>query len=196
MGCSNLFLFISLILVITVAPCWANIQVDIAISNQPNWISQQAADREMNQIVSNVRNSVNDIKIFTKDQENQLANWVQAHTSNNQLDVLILCGLIPNGIYPSGNKQPDGSIAEKFLEAGNMIINTADYMFWIPYNSYGGLQNMMDLSDATMWVGGDMEITSSGSQYLPSLKSFRTSRALDLTRIKSPCLPLSLWPST
>ena len=170
----------------TIVPCWGTIDVDIAISTQPNWITQQAADREANEIVSRVRNSVNDIRTFTKDQESQLASWVQAHTSNSQLDILILFGVFPNSIYPSGNKQPDGSIAEKFLEAGNMIINTADYMFYIPYNSEWGIRNMMDLPDVTMWAGGDMKVTSSGSQYLPSLKSYRTTRALDLRKIKSP----------
>lgn len=148
-----------------VAPCWGTMDMDIAIYTQPNvyWVSQQATDREANEIVSRVGNSVNDIRIFAKDQESQLASWVQSHTNNSQLDVLILFGLFPDSIYPSGNKQTDGSIAEKFLEAGNMIINTGDYMFYIPYNNELGIRNMMDLQDVTMWYGGDMKVTSSGN---------------------------------
>jgi len=60
--------------------------VDVAISTKPCWISQQAGDREANEIVNKVRNSVNDVRIFTKDQESQLATWVQLHTNNNQLE--------------------------------------------------------------------------------------------------------------
>ncbi len=180
------FAFALLIALFTIAPCWGTIDVDIAISTQPNWISQQAADREANEIVSRVRNSVNDIRVFTKDQESQLASWVQSHTNNGQLDVLILFGVFPDSIYPSGNKQTDGSIAEKFLEAGNMIINTADYMFYIPYNAELGIRNMMDLQDVTMWFGGDMKVTNSGNQYLPSLSPYTTTRALKLDGIKSP----------
>ena len=38
--------------ILATMPCWAIIQTDIAISTQPNWISQEAADREANEIVS------------------------------------------------------------------------------------------------------------------------------------------------
>jgi hypothetical protein len=190
-GCEMRHHFVSfavafLFIFFTIALCWGTIDVDIAISTQPNWITQQAADREANEIVSRVGNSVNDISIFTKDQESQLASWVQSHTNNSQLDILILFGVFPNSIYPNGNKQPDGSIAEKFLEAGNMIINTADYMFYIPYNNEWGIRNMMDLQDVTMWFGGDMKVTNSGNQYLPNLSPYSTTRALKLDGIKSP----------
>jgi len=114
---------------------------------------------------------------------------VLAHTNNNQLDILILCGVFPNSIYPSGNMHPDDSIAEKFLEAGNMIINTADYMFYRSsnWNNGGaGLENMTDIPGVTMWYGGDMNVTSLGQQYLPSLSSYRASRALSLDSLGPP----------
>ena len=102
---------------------------DIAISTQAGWFGQAAADREMQEIVDNVTAVA--VEQFTADDQAALADWVVAHTGDGVSDILILCGNFPDSIYPPGNAQPDGSLAELFLDDGNTIVNTGDYMFYV-----------------------------------------------------------------
>jgi len=192
--CFNMCLTLIIVLLTTamvVVPCWGAIKVDIAISTQAGWFGQAAADREMNEIVDNVGNKVNDIKLFPAANQDELADWIEKHTNNNQLDVLILCGQFPSTIYQAGNGQPDGSLAELFLEAGNMIINTGDYMFYVVNgagtNAAGGLQSMMDIPGITMWDDNTaVEVTAEGKKYLPTLKDFQTDRPFHLNELLDP----------
>jgi hypothetical protein len=175
---------------LVVAPCWGRINVDIAISTQAGWFSQAAADREMNEVVANVEKKVDDIKLFPPANQDELADWVEKHTSNNQLDVLILCGQFPSTIYQAGNAEVDGSLAEEFLEAGNMIVNTGDYMFYVVNgagtNGEGGIQNMMDIA-TTMWDDNTaVEVTEDGKKYLPTLRNFQTDRPFHLNELRDP----------
>jgi hypothetical protein len=57
--------------------------VDIAISTQANWWSQDAADREMQEIVDNVT-SVS-VERFAADQQAALADWVVANTGDGEV---------------------------------------------------------------------------------------------------------------
>jgi hypothetical protein len=172
-------------------PCWGRVNVDIGISTQAGWFGQGTADREMNEVVANVEKKVNDIQLFPPAKQNDLADWVEKHTSNNQLDVLILCGQFPSTIYQAGNGEPDGSLAEEFLEAGNMIANTGDYMFYVVNgagtNAAGGLQNMMDIPGTSMWDDNtSVEVTDDGKKYLPTLKDFQTDRPFHLNELQDP----------
>jgi hypothetical protein len=110
-----------------------------------------------------------------------LAEWVIECTDNGQLDVLVLYGYLPPAIYPAGNTMPDGSIAELFIEStdGDAIINHADYMFFVsdPFNEVGGLQNLMDIPDITMWDDDTpMVVTDEGRTIAPSLTDFMSDR--------------------
>ncbi|MHC4110397.1 MAG: hypothetical protein ACYSUY_04935, partial [Planctomycetota bacterium] len=151
---------------------------DIAISTQANWWPQADADRETQEIVDNVTKVP--VELFTSAQHPALATWVTNHTNNGSSDLLILCGIFPASIYPAANAQPDGSIAELFLDAGNVIINTGDYMFYVSSganNDAGGLQNMMDIPAVDMW--GDntaVTVTADGQLYTPTLANFQTDR--------------------
>ena len=126
---------------------------DIAISTQAGWFSQGAADREMQEIVNNVKDVA--IERFTVTDHVALANWVKEHTGDGVSDLLILCGQFPATIYAPGNTQTDGSLAELFLDDGNCIINTGDYMFYVVdgagTNAEPGLETMMDLAHIAMW---------------------------------------------
>ena len=114
---------------------------DIAISTQAGWWSQTAADAEMQEIVDNV--TAVSVERFSATQHAALATWVTAHTGNGQPDLLILCGIFPDSIYPGTETLTDGSIAELFLDAGNVIINTGDWLFYVgsvTNNAAWGLQ--------------------------------------------------------
>jgi hypothetical protein len=173
------------------APCEADINTEIAISTQANWWGQAAADREMNLIVENVEGDVKDIKLFPAANQDDLADWVESHTDNGQLDVLILCGQFPDTIYAPGNGEIDDSKAELFLEGGNMLINTGDYMFYVVNgagtNGAAGLQNMMDIPGITMWDDDTkVAVTADGENYLPTLKDYQTDRPFHLNELIDP----------
>jgi hypothetical protein len=193
-NCYVLFLLIAILaLTFAVIPSWGAMKVDIGISTQAGWMGQAAADREMQLIVDTVKNKVNDIQLFPVAKQAELADWVTKHTGNKQLDVLILCGQFPNTIYKPGNAQPNGSIAEKFLEDGNMIANTGDWMFYVVdgagTNATGGLQNMMDIPGITMDGEGDnqpMVVTADGKKYLPTLQDYATDRPFHVDKLVKP----------
>jgi hypothetical protein len=158
---------------------------DIGISTHAGWFGQAAADREMDEIVANV--SGIDITVHTPDDWDALATWVKNHTGNGMVDMLILCGQFPNTIYTPGNSQADDSLAEMFLDDGNIILNTGDYMFYVVdgagTNGEGGLQTMMDIP-ATMWDDDTPVLaTSEGRSLCPTLQDFATDRPFHLDEL-------------
>ncbi len=181
-----------LILFLTIsAVSWAAIKVDVGISTQAGWFGQAAADREMQIVADTIKNKVNDVQIFPQNKQGELATWVEKHTGNKQLDILIMCGQFPSTIYKPGNAQPNDSIAERFLEDGNMILNTGDYMFYVVdgagTNAAGGLQNMMDIPGITMWDDDTpIEITAEGKKYMPTLTNYTTDRPWHLNELVKP----------
>ncbi|MBM3211617.1 hypothetical protein FJZ33_05325 [Candidatus Poribacteria bacterium] len=184
-------IFILVAMNLTTFFCWGAAKVDIAISTHAGWYSQAAADREMNLVADAVKGKVGSVTIFPIAQEKDLADWLTKHTRNKQLDILILNGQFPNAIYPAGNGKPNDSIAELFLEDGNMIINTGDYMFYVVNgagtNAAGGLQNMMDIPGITMWDDNTpVTVTADGKKYLPTLKDFQTDRPFHLNELVAP----------
>ena len=154
---------------------------EIAISTQAGWMGQGHADTEAQEIVDNVT-GIN-IEVFTSNDHADLATWVQDHTGDGTVDLLVMFGIFPATIYPAGNAQPDGSIAEAFLDDGNCIINTGDYIFYVGSagnNDAGGLANMMDVPAAAMW-GDDSYATmftpsADGQLYTPSLVELPCNR--------------------
>ncbi len=186
-----LFSIIMLSIALISAPCWGKLDTDIAISTHAGWMGQATADRESNVIVGNVEGIVNSIELFPIANENDLAAWVEQHTDNNRIDVLILFGQFPAAIYAPGNTQQDDSIAELFLEGGNIIANTGDYMFYVVNgagtNAAGGLQAMMDIPGITMWDDDTpVKVTEAGEEYLPTLRDFNTDRPFHLDELRVP----------
>ncbi|HAK93651.1 MAG TPA: hypothetical protein DCM87_01245, partial [Planctomycetes bacterium] len=112
-----------------------------------------------------------------------IATWMTAKTGNGEPDVLILYGVFPETIYPPPNVQPDGSIAELFIEStdGDMIINHGDAMFFVTgagsNNTYTGLQSMMDNTLITQAADNTpMKITAAGKAIASSLNEFWSDR--------------------
>jgi len=172
---------IVLFLGITLAFSTSAMAVDIAISTKAGWWGQAAADQEMQDIVNNVKGA--SVELFPVTALDALASWVIAHTGDGVPDLLILCGNFPETIYRSGNAQPNGSLAELFLDDGNTIINTGDYIFYVgttANNDAGGLQNMMDVPAAAMWGDDSLATiftpTADGRLYTPSLPAAPCNR--------------------
>jgi hypothetical protein len=100
-----------------------------------------------------------------------------------------MCGQFPATIYAPGNAQTDGSIAELFLDDGNTIINTGDYMFYVVdgagTNGEGGIRAMMDIPSITMWDDDTaVVVTAEGQQFTPTLVDFATDRPFHLDELQ------------
>ena len=65
---------------------------------------------------------------ITKD-DAYVRNWMLQTTGDGNVNVVIFYGVLPASIYGTGNTQPDGSIAENWIETtdGDTILNHADY---------------------------------------------------------------------
>ncbi|UCD51303.1 MAG: discoidin domain-containing protein, partial [Phycisphaerales bacterium] len=177
---------LALALIVTLAFSATATALEIAISTHAGWWPQATADREMQDIVDNV--TAVPVLVFTPSDQDALADWVEAHTGDGISDMLILCGQFPATIYAPGNAQPDDSLAELFLDDGNCIINTGDYMFYVVdgagTNAAGGLQNMMDIPGITMWDPiVDVTPTADGQLYTPSFEGFSPSRPWHLDEL-------------
>jgi hypothetical protein len=172
-----------LLLVIVLSFSTTALAIDIACSTSAGWWPEATAQREMQEIADSVPVSV---ELFTSGDEPALANWVVAHTGNGQSDLLILCGRFPDSIYPGGNAQPEGSVAELFLDDGNCIINTGDWMFYVSTTNNGadGLANMMDIPGISMGDPiVDVTPTADGQLYTPSFAGFSPSRPWHLDEL-------------
>ncbi|MCH8193505.1 MAG: hypothetical protein IIA65_05760, partial [Planctomycetes bacterium] len=165
--------------------------IDIAAQTDANWWGSAAAEREMKVIADSVPVSV---ELFSASQEGALADWLVAHTGNGAQDLLILTGSFPSSIYAGNNGEPDDSIAESFLDDGNTIINTGDWMFFVSRagnNGSAGLRNMMDIPGVTMSGSNDtpVELTADGLKIIPSLPEFLTDRPFHLDTLDGDWFP-------
>ena len=153
------------------------------------WIGKGPAD-EQAQICVDMLNDAG-ISNFWLDSDGDmdaLADWMKDVTGDQGLDFCVLYGDFPPTLYPDGNAQPDGSVAETFIETtdGDVFINHADYMFWglAGRNEVGGLQNMMDITDIVMWDDNTaMTVTDEGKSISPSLTDFASDRPFHVDQL-------------
>ena len=68
---------------------------------------------------------------LVKNSWNLNRTFAKKRTGNTQLDIIITFGYFPVSLYEPGNTQKEESIAEKFLEGGDIFMNTADYIFYV-----------------------------------------------------------------
>jgi hypothetical protein len=172
---------LAFVCIVALALSTTTMAVEIAISTQGGWMGQGTADAESQEIVDNVTGAP--IEVFTSADLDDLADWVEAHTGDGVPDLLVMFGIFPDTIYPAGNAQPDGSLAELFLDDGNCIINTGDYIFYVgsaANNDAGGLANMTDVPAAAMWGDDSLATiftpTADGQLYTPSLPALASNR--------------------
>lgn len=180
----NIFLSLTLIALIALplAPVLAAGEVAI-YTGVTQWIGKVPAD-EQAEICVNMLNDAGISGVHWYDTEAEaadLAAWMEDVTGDGGLDICVLYGDFPPDIYPQGNTQTDGSIAETFIETtdGDVFINHADYMFWglAGRNREGGLQNMMDIDGIVMWDDNtDMKVTTEGAAISPTLTDYQSDR--------------------
>lgn len=187
------FCLLTVILFLSVTTVFAG---DLAIysgPSNPDWISAASVEANTELVMNHagVKALFNSIQDFGDGDEvgddSPLAEWCKTHTGNGQQDVILLaCGTAPSALYPFPNVKPDGSNVENFIEAGNIVINVADWIFYMSYeggvrsaeNAAGGAQNVFDVPglDFNERGTGNQTPTELGEKYIPSLKPFRSVR--------------------
>lgn len=176
------------VLLFLASAAYAANKVDIFVYTETvQWIAQAQAQAEADTFIAAVKGKPGIgevVNLGAKD----IAAWTKAHTVKNGGHIIVLYGDFPPEIYPQGNAKPDGSLAEEFLDIGNTFANSADYFFWglNGRNQEGGLKNMMDIPNITMW--GDntaMKRTKEGEKYTPSCpKDFTTDRPFHVDELQ------------
>lgn len=159
------------------------ILVDIAIYTESvSWITESEADRQARILIELIKDKVNNVEFVSS---KAMPDWVMLHIKNRQPDIILTFGDFPGSIYPFGNVEPDNSLAEAFLDDGNIILNTGDYMLYAKgKNGEAGLINLMDILVKMWGDNSSMKVTKDGSDFTPSLSDFMTDRPFHLNYLK------------
>jgi hypothetical protein len=164
-------------------------KIDVFVYTETvQWIGQPQAQAEADELMKLIKGKPGIgevVNLGSKD----IAAWTKAHTVKKGHHLIVLYGDIHPEIYPAGNAQKDGSIAEEFLDAGNSFANSADYFFWGlgGRNQEGGIQNMMDIPGIVQWDDNTaMKVTAEGKKLAPSLKDYATDRPFHIDQLVKP----------
>ena len=185
--------------------------VDVLIyTNRSFWITLEDAVMAAETTKSLLDSEGIQVEI-TKD-DVYVREWMLQTTNDGNVNVVIFYGVLPASIYGTGNTQPDGSIAENWIETtdGDTILNHADYIAYntdydvdkfigltaeekagraVGSNQEGGLQNLMDnpniaIDDTANRPGSSMIVTSDGNALTPSLVNFDSHRSIPLNQLQ------------
>ncbi|MDE0317536.1 MAG: hypothetical protein OXM61_21875 [Candidatus Poribacteria bacterium] len=160
---------------------------EVAIfTEQSGWIAQGTAAKEGEELAKLLKKPKKVVTLSDKD----IGPWAEERTDNDLSDIIVTFGWFPTTLYTPGNADPDDSVAELFLEGGNIFLNTADYIFYVTQgggaNGEQGLKNMMDIN-ADMWADGTaIKPTDDGKKYTPSLAAFTSARTFKQAQIVNP----------
>ena len=116
-----------------------------------------------------------------------IGDFAKKRTEDGALDIIITFGYFPVSLYKPGNAEKEDSIAEEFLEGGDMFMNAADYIFYVTQgggaNGENGLKTITD-SNFDCWTDGNsIKPTPEGKKYTPSLKPTASQRSLKKDQI-------------
>ncbi|HGJ66644.1 TPA: hypothetical protein ENS27_14870 [bacterium] len=181
--------FIASVAIMLIITSLAFAQVDkIAIFyEQVGWIAADPAKKAGDAIVKGVTKGVNNIKVYN---DADIGAFAKANTKDGDFDIIVTFGYFPVSLYKPGNAEKDGSLAENFLNGGDMILNTADYIFYVTQgggaNGDTGLKNITN-SNFDCWTDGTTcKPTADGKKYAPSLPaSFTAPRCLKKDQIQA-----------
>lgn len=152
----------------------------------PDWISNASCRRETDEMIAGLKGMFASVSDFGDKKEKDLGDWAKKHTGNKKVDVIILAsGTTPSSLYQFPNVQPDGSPVENFIDDGNVLINIADWIFYMSYeggvrsadNGPSGAANIFDIPGLSFGSrNNNMKVNANGKKYLPSLKDFTSDR--------------------
>ena len=186
---SVLFLLAILVAFTFTASSWAALG-DVAIfSEAAGWISKENADIQRAIVFDNLQDAVPAVDEVVYKTDAEIGPWAEERIDDGIADTIIVFGWFPTTLYTPGNSQADGSIAERFIYGGNIILNCADYAFYVTAdggNGDAGLKNIINLN-ADMWGGGtQITPTDIGKEFTPSLVNFTSERPFKSEQIVDP----------
>ena len=99
-----------------------------------------------------------------------------------------LFSYLPETVYEPGNSQKDNPLIEKFIDDGNIVINTGDYIFYVTLGDNGkpvgkngdnGLKKLTN-SNFDCWLPNFnnhvQKPTADGKKYVPNLPTESNSK--------------------
>ena len=162
----------------------------------PEWYAEATMLEDVEKIIDGVKENFKEIKSFDDEALNDLKAWAEANMDDGELDIIWLNGCMPSVLYPNPNKEPDGSLAEEWLNHGNMFINVADWFGYCTYetgqrgieNGVAGAENILNLPGIIRFGDNtNMKITDAGKKYLSSLgDSMVTDRPIVGGAVRTP----------
>jgi len=160
-------------------------QIDkVAIFNESvGWTTVDVAAAATDIILANVTKA-NDVAVYD---DAGMGTFAAANTDDGNVDIIVLFGYVPPSTYAPGNAEPDGSPLELFLEGGDIILNTSDYIFYVSStnNDAAGLTNMTD-SSLDCWTDGiNNTPTADGATYTPSYAGHVGKRSLQIDQVEA-----------
>ena len=183
---SNL-IFMAVMCLILVTASQAQKMGQIAIFTESvGWTDVGTANAQAQIILDNLKIT----KSVEKLGDAAIGDWAKKNTKDGEMDIIITFGYFPVSLYTPGNAQANNSVGELFLEGGNMILNTADYIFYVTQgggaNGDAGLKNMTD-STFDMWTDGNVcQPTDDGKKFTPSLPaSFTAPRSFKISQVEA-----------
>ncbi len=165
--------------------------------NTDGWYDASQFD-DVDTIIAETGKLFKDVQQFDDDQLDDFGAWAEANTDDGKFDIIWLNGCTPSCLYPNPNQEPDGSVAELWLDGGDMIINVGDWFAYCTYeggprggkgrggdNGGNGAANILDLS-AGIITGAtvNLKVTPTGKKYIPSLEDpCKTDRPIVLSAV-------------
>ena len=144
----------------------------------PGWYDERQFE-DVSQIIANTEGLFSEVQTFDDEALANFDAWARSNLADGELDIIWLNGSMPSVLYPFPNLMPDGSLAELWLDDGNMIINTGGCFGILSYecggaceqNNFTGAANILDLNEAVQKPGGPFFLrpTDAGMQYMPSI---------------------------
>ena len=164
--------------------------------NTDGWYDESQFDH-VETVINETRGMFRDIQQFNDDQLAAFGAWAESNIDDGEMDVIWLNGCTPSCLYQFPNVEPDGSVAERWLDGGNMIINVGDWFAYCSYeggarqadNGGSGAANILDLSSGIIYSadGTQLNVTPTGKKYLPSLNDpCKTDRPVVLAQVQAP----------
>ena len=157
---------------------------EIAIFNElVGWTNVGAAKSDTEKILKT--KFAKSIKVYNDD---DIGKFAKKKTEDDELDIIITFGYFPVSLYKPGNAEKEDSLAEKFLEGGDMFMNAADYIFYVTQgggaNGENGLKTITD-SNFDMWGDGNSnKPTKEGKKYTPSYKEIPAQRPFKRVQVE------------
>ncbi|MGQ9611039.1 MAG: hypothetical protein ACUVWN_17210 [bacterium] len=173
--------------------------VDMALYvGMPNegWYDPAKVKDDGKKIADTLKGIFKDIKQFDDKALKDLQTWAEKNLKDGELDIIWLNGCMPSVLYPNPNQKPNGSLAEEWLNNGNMFINVADWFAYCTYetgargadNGAAGAENILNLPGIIRF--GDntaLKVTADGKKFMPSLGDMvKTDRPIVGTAVKAP----------